>query len=115
MAVLYVFYVIPVTLLYLVLSADAVTSYATWISKLYRHVSLVLSCVFVFYRPLVISPIIRGIRTWAAYQSRNNSQVVKEYTVGAWENIRNTAVFPLEILNFLTVKSVCPQNTFSIL
>lgn len=35
---LYVFYVIPVTLLYLVLSVDAVTSYATWIAELYLEV-----------------------------------------------------------------------------
>lgn len=37
--VLYVFYVIPVTLLYLLLSEDSVTSYATWIKNLYDDVS----------------------------------------------------------------------------
>lgn len=36
--VLYVFYVIPVTLLYLLLSEDSVTSYADWIQDLYNDV-----------------------------------------------------------------------------
>ena len=36
---LYVFYVVPVTLLYLLLSADSVTSYAQWIADLYASVS----------------------------------------------------------------------------
>ena len=39
--VLYVFYVIPVTLLYLLLSEDSVTSYADWIRNLYNDVSVV--------------------------------------------------------------------------
>lgn len=39
--VLYVFYVIPVTLLYLLLSEDSVTSYAGWIQDLYNDVSVV--------------------------------------------------------------------------
>lgn len=37
--VLYVFYVVPVTLLYLLLSADSVTSYADWIADWYANVS----------------------------------------------------------------------------
>lgn len=36
---LYGFYVVPVTLLYLLLSADSVTSYASWIKYWYENVS----------------------------------------------------------------------------
>ena len=39
LALLYVFYVVPVTLLYLLLSVDSLTSYAGWIEYLYENVS----------------------------------------------------------------------------
>lgn len=39
LGLLYVFYVVPVTLLYLLLSEDSVTSYADWIADLYDDVS----------------------------------------------------------------------------
>lgn len=35
---LYVFYVVPVALLYTLLSADSITSYAQWIEDLYNEV-----------------------------------------------------------------------------
>lgn len=38
LCILYVFYVVPVTLLYLLLSEDSITSYADWIQDLYDEV-----------------------------------------------------------------------------
>ncbi|CAN0552052.1 unnamed protein product, partial [Ectocarpus sp. 8 AP-2014] len=40
LGLLYVFYVVPVTLLYLLLSEDSVTSYADWVADLYDNVSV---------------------------------------------------------------------------
>lgn len=60
---LYVFYVVPVTLLYLLLSSDSITSYARWIKHLYETVKLTISglclvdvelSVFVFFCVLVL-------------------------------------------------------------
>lgn len=45
---LYISYVIPVTLLYLLLSPDSIMSYAGWIKTLYNNVSE-LTITFLFF------------------------------------------------------------------
>lgn len=64
---LYVFYVVPVTLLYLLLSADSIQSYAAWIARLYTTVSVVYVCMCVCFVRLFFSKAVTGCVLFVHY------------------------------------------------
>eukprot|EP00752_Nemacystus_decipiens_P015850 g14160.t1 len=121
--VLYVFYVIPVTLLYLLLSEDSVTSYASWIKNLYDD-STIFAALVQMLQPMALlllmntlPPLIRllGMLEGFPAESRNQLAVLSRYFYFQIINVFLVTTIANSILDTISQIVEEPTKTFTLL
>ncbi|CAM9535056.1 unnamed protein product [Scytosiphon promiscuus] len=120
---LYVFYVVPVTLLYLLLSEDSVTSYADWIADLYDN-SSVFAALVQLLQPMALlvlmntlPPLIRllGMLEGFPAESRNQQAILSRYFYFQIINVFLVTTIANSILDTISEIVEEPTRTFTLL
>ncbi|CAN0134048.1 unnamed protein product, partial [Hapterophycus canaliculatus] len=120
---LYVFYVVPVTLLYLLLSEDSITSYANWIADLYDD-SSVFAALVQLLQPMALlvlmntlPPLIRllGMLEGFPAESRNQQAILSRYFYFQIINVFLVTTIANSILDTISEIVEEPTRTFTLL
>ncbi|CAN0286874.1 unnamed protein product, partial [Ectocarpus sp. 8 AP-2014] len=123
LGLLYVFYVVPVTLLYLLLSEDSVTSYADWVADLYDN-NTIFAAFVQLLQPIALlvlmntlPPLIRlvGMAEGFPAESRNQQAVLSRYFYFQIINVFLVTTVANSILDTISEIVEEPTKTFTLL
>ncbi|CAM9678070.1 unnamed protein product [Ectocarpus sp. 4 AP-2014] len=123
LGLLYVFYVVPVTLLYLLLSEDSVTSYADWVAELYDN-NTIFAALVQLLQPIALlvlmntlPPLIRllGMAEGFPAESRNQQAVLSRYFYFQIINVFLVTTVANSILDTISEIVEEPTKTFTLL
>ncbi|CAM9575546.1 unnamed protein product [Pylaiella littoralis] len=123
LCILYVFYVVPVTLLYLLLSEDSITSYADWIKDLYSE-STVFAAIIQLLQPAALlilmntlPPLIRllGMLEGFPAESRNQLAMLSRYFYFQVINVFLVTTIANSILDTISQIVEEPTKSFTLL
>ncbi|CAN0143612.1 unnamed protein product, partial [Ectocarpus fasciculatus] len=123
LGLLYVFYVVPVTLLYLLLSEDSVTSYADWVADLYDD-SMIFAAFVQLLQPIALlvlmntlPPLIRllGMAEGFPAESRNQQATLSRYFYFQIINVFLVTTVANSILDTISEIVEEPTKTFTLL
>ncbi|CBN77492.1 conserved unknown protein [Ectocarpus siliculosus] len=123
LGLLYVFYVVPVTLLYLLLSEDSVTTYADWVADLYDN-STIFAAFVQLLQPIALlvlmntlPPLIRllGMAEGFPAESRNQQAVLSRYFYFQIINVFLVTTVANSILDTISEIVEEPTKTFTLL